>query len=182
MSMTNTSSKKSVEVLKRSWPEQDATDELRLLEEFLTFLRITAVNKVAGLDRSKAVATPWPTSPRMSLLGVIQHLTAVERWWLSKVGGGLELPTLYWDDDEPDADFKIPPDATPASVVAAYQEEWAAARAAIAGMTAGDKAKLKFRGQDRTIRWILTHVIQETARHVGHLDVLREFADGARGE
>jgi uncharacterized damage-inducible protein DinB len=180
--MTNTSSKETVEVLKRSWPEQDATHELRLLEEFLTFLRITAVNKVAGLDRSKAVATPWPTSPRMSLLGVIQHLTAVERWWISKVGGGLDLPTLYWDDEEEGTDFKIPPEATPASIVAAYQEEWDTGRAAIRGMGPGDKAKLKFRDQDRTIRWILTHVIQETARHVGHLDVLREFADGERGE
>jgi uncharacterized damage-inducible protein DinB len=180
--MPNTSSKETVEVLKRSWPEQDATSELLLLEEFLTFLRITAVNKVAGLDRSKAVATPWPTSPRMSVLGVIQHLTAVERWWISKVGGGLDLPTLYWDDDEPDTDFTIAPDATPASVVAAYQDEWARSRAAVAGMAAPDKARLKFRDQDRTIRWIFTHLIQETARHVGHLDVLREFADGERGE
>ncbi|MEV4312638.1 DinB family protein [Actinocrispum sp. NPDC049592] len=180
--MSNTSSKESVEVLERSWPELHATDELRLLEEFLTFLRITAVNKVAGLDRSKAVATPWPTSPMMSLLGVIQHLTAVERWWISKVGGGLDVPTLYWDDDEPDTDFKIPPEATPASVVAAYRAEWAASGDAICGMSPDDKTKLSFRGEDRTIRWILTHVIQETARHVGHLDVLREFADGQRGE
>src|ERR1043165_3804258 len=108
MPVSNTSSKETVEVLKRSWPEQDATDELRLLEEFLTFLRITAVNKVAGLDRSKAVATPWPTSPRMSLLGVIQHLTAVERWWISKVGGASTLPTLWWDDGGArDSDFEV---------------------------------------------------------------------------
>jgi uncharacterized damage-inducible protein DinB len=180
--MTNTSSNETVEVRKRSWPEQDATNELRLLEEFLTFLRITAVNKVAGLDRSKGAATPWPTSPKMSILGVIQHLTAVERWWISKVAGGLDVPMLYWDDDEPDTDFKIAPEASPASVVAAYQREWAGSRAAIAGMTASQKAKVRHRGQDRTIRWVLTHVIQETARHVGHLDVLREFADGQRGE
>ena len=180
--MSNTSSKETVEVLKRSWPEEDAVDELQLLFEFLTFLRITAVNKVAGLDRSKAVATPWPTSPVMNMLGVIQHLTAVERWWISKVGGGLDLPTLWWDDDEPDTDFKIAPDATPASVIAAYRDEWAQSAAALVGMGPSDKAKLRFREQDRTVRWILTHVIQETARHVGHLDVLREFADGERGE
>ncbi|SMD24231.1 Uncharacterized damage-inducible protein DinB (forms a four-helix bundle) [Kibdelosporangium aridum] len=180
--VANTSSKETVEVRERSWPEVHALDELRLLTEFLTFLRITAVNKVAGLDRSKAVATPWPTSPKMSMLGVIQHLTAVERWWISNVGGGSDLPTLYWDDDEPDTDFKIPEDATPASVIAAYEAEWARSDAALAGMRPSDKAKLKFRDQDRTVRWILTHLIQETARHVGHLDVLREFADGQRGE
>lgn len=157
-------------------------DELRLLTEFLAFLRHTAVNKVAGVDRSTAVATPWPTSPNMSLLGVIQHLTAVERWWLSKVAGGADVPTLWWDDNEPDTDFMIPPEATPASVVAAYEAEWARSDAALAGMRPSDKAKLKFRGQDRTVRWTMTHVIQETARHVGHLDVLREFADGRRGE
>ncbi|TCO62453.1 DinB family protein [Actinocrispum wychmicini] len=167
---------------KREWPEQAATSELRLDEEFLTFLRITAVHKVAGLDRSKAVATPWPTSPKMSALGVIQHLTAVERWWFSKVGGGSDLPVLYWDDPEPDTDFMIAPDTTPASAVAAYQAEWDLSRAAVAGMAASDLAKLRHRDEDRTIRWIYTHLIQETARHVGHLDVLREFADGERGE
>lgn len=181
--MSNTSSNESVEVQKREWPEQAATSELRLQEEFLTFLRITAVNKVAGLDRSKAVATPWPTSPRMSVLGVIQHLTEVERWWFSNVGGGRsDLPLRYWNDPEPDTDFTIAPDATPASVVAAYQAEWELSRAAVAGMGPSDLAKLRHRDQDRTIRWIYTHLIQETARHVGHLDVLREFADGERGE
>ncbi|MBE1471918.1 putative damage-inducible protein DinB [Kibdelosporangium phytohabitans] len=109
----------------RSWPEEDTGDELRLLSEFLTFPRLTAVNKAAGLDRSTAVATPWPTSPNMSILGVIQHLTAVERWWISKVGGGADLPTPWRDDNEPDTDFKIPPDATPAAVIAAYEAEWA---------------------------------------------------------
>ncbi|GAB3874192.1 DinB family protein [Kibdelosporangium lantanae] len=167
---------------KHEWPEQDATDELRLLEEWLTFLRITAVNKVAGLDRSKAVATPWPSSPKMNVLGVIQHLTAVERQWISIVAGGLDVPRLYWDDPDPDTDFDIAPDATPESVVAAYEAEWERSRAAVAGMAAADKTKLRFRGQDRTVRWIMTHLIQETARHVGHLDVLREFADGDRGE
>ena len=96
ISMPNSSSNKTVEVRERSWPAEDAVDELRLLSEFLAFLRRTAVNKVAGLDRSTAVATPWPTSPNMSLLGVIQHLTAVERWWISKVAGGADLPTLWW--------------------------------------------------------------------------------------
>jgi uncharacterized damage-inducible protein DinB len=179
----NTSSRETVEVQKRSWPSEDAVDELQLLFEFLTFLRVTAVNKAAGLDRSKAVHTPWPTSPKMSILGVIQHLTAVERWWISKVGGASSLPTLWWDDGgAPDSDFEVASYATPASVIAAYQREWALSAQALTGMAASDKAKLKFRDQDRTVRWILTHVIQETARHVGHLDVLREFADGQVGE
>jgi uncharacterized damage-inducible protein DinB len=178
----NTSSRETVEVRKRSWPSEDAVDELQLLFEFLTFLRVTAVNKAAGLDRSKAVHTPWPTSPKMSILGVIQHLTAVERWWISKIGGASPLPALWDDDGAPDSDFEVASYATPASVISAYQREWALSAQALTGMTASDKAKLKFRDQDRTVRWILTHVIQETARHVGHLDVLREFADGQVGE
>jgi hypothetical protein len=135
--------------LDRSWPDQLATDERRLSWEFLDFLRITAVNKVAGLDRERAAATPLATSPLLSVLGIVRHLTSVERWWISLVGGGADLPD-FWDDPDLDIDFRLSEADTPESVVAGYR--------------------------------ILAHVTQETARHVGHLDILRELADGERGE
>jgi uncharacterized damage-inducible protein DinB len=164
--------------LPREWPAADAADELTLLGEFLTFLRITAVNKLAGLDRAAAAATPFPASPVFSMLGVIRHLTSVERYWLSIVGGGLDLPNR-WDSPDRDIDFRLSEQDTPESVVAEYQAQWELSRRALAGRAAGDPSS---RDADKTVRWLLAHVVQETARHVGHLDVLREFADGTTGE
>ncbi len=167
----------SSSTLPREWPATD-TDELTQLTDFLTFLRITAVNKLAGLDREKAAATPFPASPVFSMLGVIRHLTSVERYWLSIVGGGLDLPNR-WDSPDRDIDFRLSEQDTPESVVAEYQQQWEVSRQALAGKASGDRAAAD---ADKTVRWLLTHLVQETARHVGHLDVLREFADGEKGE
>lgn len=171
----------SVEPLDRSWPETLAEDELALQWEFLTFLRITAVNKVAGLSLADASATPLPSSPLMSALGVLKHLTAVERFWASIVGGGSELPPL-WDGDDVHAEWRLGEADTVAAVVLAYREEWPRSAAALAGRGPGDPARREAGGQRHTVRWLLAHLVQETARHVGHLDVLREFADGEVGE
>ncbi|SDM46643.1 DinB family protein [Allokutzneria albata] len=164
----------------RSWPKDRAEDELRLQWEFLAFLRATAVNKVLGVSPEQAAATPWPASPLMSLLGVVKHLTAVERFWMSYVGGGMDVP-LLWDSEDETAEFRLSPADTPEAVLAAYQEEWTRSEKALAGLSPDDLAVREV-GGDRTVRWVLAHVVQETARHVGHLDVLREFADGLVGE
>ena len=148
------------EPIERWWPETYATDELRLEWEFLTFLRITAVNKIAGLTPEQAAARPLSTSPLSSLTGVIKHLTAIERFWISIIGGGAD---------------------SPAAAVAAYRAEWELSGQAIAGMSGDDKTR-GHDGRKETIRWILTHLMQEAARQVGHMDVLRELADGERGE
>ena len=169
------------EPIERRWPETYATDELTLEWEFLTFLRITAVNKIAGLTPEQAAARPLSTSPLSSLTGVIKHLTAVERFWISIVGGGSDLPD-FWDDPDEEIDWRLTDADTPAAAVAAYRAEWELSGQAIAGMSADDKTRGHDGRKDRTIRWILTHLIQETARHVGHMDVLRELADGERGE
>ncbi|GAA4534222.1 DinB family protein [Amycolatopsis samaneae] len=166
------------EPVARSWPGGVAGDELRLQWEFLAFLRATAVTKVAGLTRAHAAATPLATSPRMSALGVLKHLTAVERWWLSIKAGGADLPSLW--AGTPDPSWELAPGDDPASVVAAYRAEWALAETSTAGLAAGDRARRS--PEEFTVRWILAHVVQETARHVGHLDLLRELADGETGE
>lgn len=159
----------------RTWPEKRATDESALAWEFLDFLRKTAVLKVDGLTRDQAAAAPIATSPKLTALGVLKHLTAVERYWLCIAGAGLDLPSL-WEGD-PDPSWDLEENDTPESLVQAYREEWANAE------------ELKKLAHDvmaadgeRTVRWILAHVAQETARHVGHLDLLRELADGQTGE
>jgi uncharacterized damage-inducible protein DinB len=174
--MSNTRS----ETVERNWPETAAEDELRLQGEFLGFLRATAVNKVAGLSRELAAATPMPASPGMSMLGVLKHLTAAERWWISIEGGGRDLPSLW--AGSPDPSWQVSDEDDPASVVAAYRAEWSRSAEALAGMAPSDRSRRAAGDQAFTVRWILTHLIQETARHVGHLDFLRELADGETGE
>lgn len=170
--MSNTSSR-----TQRAWPAPLAGDELRLQLDFLQFLRATAVNKLAGLTREQAAATPLPTSPRLSALGVVKHLTAVERWWLSIEAGGADLPSLW--AGKPDPSWDVGENDTPATVTAAYKAEWARSEKALRRLGPDDRTR---RRSEFTVRWVLAHVVQETARHVGHLDLLRELADGEVGE
>lgn len=174
--MSNTSSSVS-EPVDRSWPARIAEDEAGIQQDFLRFLRATAVNKVAGLTREQAAATPLPVSPRLSALGVLKHLTAVERWWLSIEAGGADLPSLW--EGSPDPSWNLTEDDDPRSVVEAYRGEWATSEKSLAGISPDERAR---RSGEFTVRWVFAHVLQETARHVGHLDILRELADGTVGE
>lgn len=160
----------------RQWPEELANDELRLQLDFLRFLRHTAVSKVAGLGLGLAAAAPIATSPRMTALGVLKHLTAAERHWFSITAAASGLPSLWAGSPDPSWDLS---DAdTPDTVIAGYRAEWARSADALAERGAGDRAA----GGPYTIRWIVAHMNQETARHVGHLDLVRELADGEVGE
>jgi hypothetical protein len=160
----------------RRWPTNLAHDELQLQWEFLDFLRRTSVLKVQGLTRELAAAAPLSTSPKLTALGVLKHLIAVERYWLCIDGGGSDLPSLW--KGSPDPSWDLSEEDTPESLIAAYETEWDNARKVLQGKAPADLAA----SGERTIRWILQHVTQETARHVGHLDLLRELADGEVGE
>lgn len=150
-------------------------DEGVLAWEFLDFLRKTAVLKVEGLTRDQAAAAPFATSPKLTALGVLKHLVAVERHWLCITGAGLDLPSLW--EGSPDPSWDLTDADTPESLIEAYHTEWANAEALSRRDPDALAANEKF-----TVRWILSHVAQETARHVGHLDLLRELADGQTGE
>ncbi|MFI6102061.1 DinB family protein [Lentzea sp. NPDC051213] len=159
----------------RTWPTNLAKDEGVLAWEFLDFLRKTAVLKVDGLTRDQAAAAPIATSPKLTALGVLKHLVAVERYWLCIAGAGLDLPSLW--EGSPDPSWDLTEDDTPESLIEAYRAEWANAEA----LQKLDPDATAADGK-RTVRWILAHVAQETARHAGHLDLLRELADGTTGE
>lgn len=143
--------------------------------QFLDFLRETAVMKVDGLTREQAAAAPIATSPKLTALGVLKHLVAVERYWLAIAGAGLALPSLW--EGSPDPSWDLEPADTPESLIKAYRAEWTNAE------SLKDRAPDALAADEKfTVRWILAHVAQETARHVGHLDLLRELADGQTGE
>ena len=161
----------------RPWPEGDLSLS-DAVADYFRFLHDTAVNKVAGLGEQQARMTPIPTSPAVSPLGLIQHLTAVYRQHLQIHLVGTDLPSLWTKDTT--SDFRIAPEATVESVIAAFDAEFARASAAVAA--ADLDATVQVYGRPVRVGRLLVDVQQEIARHVGQLDIVRELIDGATGE
>ena len=147
--------------------------------EFLDFVRLTMVNKLAGLTEAQARTAPVPTSPALSPLGLVKHLTAVFRQHIQIHIGGEDLPSL-WRADDHDVEFRIGDDETVASVVAAFDEEWTRSRATLARIDLD--SSITAYGNPNTAGRLLVDVLQESARHLGHMDVVRELIDGSKGE
>jgi Protein of unknown function (DUF664) len=143
----------------------------------LDFYRATVVNKVAGLTDSQALTAAVSPST-LTPITVVKHLAGTERFWFSIDFADLDV-TWPWTEDDLHSNFQIEPGDTLAAIVADYVEECASSRRAIAD--AGLDAAARGEGMDFTLRYAMIHMIQETARHCGHLDLLREATDGAVG-
>lgn len=152
--------------------------ERELLINFLDLYRETILLKVSGLSEEQLRRRLVPSAT--TLLGIVKHLGYVERSWFRMRLNGEDLP-VPWTEQDPDADFRVEPDETAESVVAFYREQIEHARAIVAKAQLDDRVKGKAK-QPYTLRWILIHMIEETARHAGHADILREQTDGATGE
>jgi hypothetical protein len=166
-----------VQPVPRTRPPEDA-QEKDVLTGLLDFLRATAVMKVAGLSEEQARSAPVPPSV-LTPAGIIKHLTGVERFWFSIDFAGLDLP-WPWPDDDPHGGFPLSDADTLAGLVSEYLAECERARQIVAAASLDDYAQ----GEDMTftLRYALAHMIEETARHCGHLDLLREAIDGQTGE
>jgi uncharacterized damage-inducible protein DinB len=145
----------------------------------LDFVRPTSVNTLLGLTEDQARATPISTSPSMSLLGLLKHLTAVQRQHIQIHIGGQDLPSL-WKADDPNVEFLFGQDETIETVVVAFDQEWERSRATLAGLDL--ETPITAYGQANRAGRLLVDVLQESARHLGHIDIIRELIDGARGE
>jgi len=156
--------------------------ERETLCAFLDYQRQTLLMKVADLSdkeaRQQLLLTPT------SLMGLVRHLAEVERWWFRITFAGEPIGLRYCDENNPERDWHVEPDDTLAEAVAAYKEECEAARAVVAAASSlDDLAQAAVRHDEPThnLRWILVHMIEETARHNGHADILRELTDGQVG-
>ena len=153
-------------------------DERTMLEAWLDYHRATLLMKCAGLgDEQLRLRSAEPST--LSLLGLVRHLTDVERGWFRRgVGGqrGPEVEPIYSSEERPEGDIEDLDDPSPAAVFAAYGEEVERCRAAAAGVSLDQVVG----GQ--SVRWIYLHMIEEYARHNGHADLLRERIDGATGD
>lgn len=151
--------------------------ERELLLGYLERQRELVFWKLDGLDDALARSVATPTG--MTIAGIVRHLENVERGWWRRHFAGLtpaDGVQLDWDDD-PDCGMPVPAEPL-AEVLASYRAEIARCDAVIASAGLDEVAVTR----DHTLRWILVHLIEEISRHVGHLDVLAERADGRAGE
>ena len=134
--------------------------------------------KVEGLgdDDLRRAMTPSGTN----LLGLVKHLAAVEYGWFCETFGR-ETEPLPFDEDDPDADLRVRPDESTEDVLAFYARARVAADEAIEEVGLEETGTAWF-GDAVTMRWVLIHMIEETARHAGHVDILRELIDGTAGD
>ncbi|RII08561.1 DinB superfamily protein [Streptomyces sp. YIM 130001] len=158
-----------------------AFDERSLLTTMLGYARATAVAKCEGLAAEGASAAPLPGSPLTTVGGIVNHLRWVEHWWFEVIFLG-EPDVGPWTDDDPDRELRLGAQLPLAEVIAEYEAAAARHDAIIAAAGLDATAKHPIRdGTHVTLGWILLHMIEETARHNGHLDILRELADGTTG-
>lgn len=147
-----------------------------MLSAFLDRYRETMVWKLMSLSKEEASRRIVPSDT--TLLGVVKHLAYVERGWFQGDFAGEDI-SFPWKEGEPETDFLIEPSDTTENIVKLYQAEVAKSRAIVARSSLDDLSKEK---DPHSLRWILIHMIEETARHAGHADILRELTDGAIGQ
>ena len=165
------------------FPEPASTDDLRgLLLDYLDFFRGVVAGKLDGLSDAELTGSVVPSGWTPS--GLVHHLVNVERRWLvwGFLGQDLGDP---WRDQAEDGGW-ITLDAPVDELRGLLHDTAARTREIVEGHELPERAQLtgRFRDEDAApaLQWILLHLIQEYARHVGHLDIARELIDGRTGE
>jgi uncharacterized damage-inducible protein DinB len=154
--------------------------ELDMLNGWLEHHRAILLWKCDGLTDDQLRLRSVPPST-MSLLGLIRHMTDVERGWFQQVLLGENAPDLYPTRDE---DFNGVDEADVGAAFSAFEAECDASRRAVAAASDLDvlsKEPSERTGEQFSLRFIVTHMIEEYARHNGHADLLRETIDGVTG-
>lgn len=163
-------------------PAAEVSDPRELLLESLEWYRNALMRKIAGLSDAqlRTPVEPMGWSP----LGMVNHLGWVERRWMRWGFAAEDLPVYPHGDD--DTEWSVPAERSIDSVVAAYFDEVERSRALVRGVDLAARATVggRFTSPDEapSLGRIVVHLLQEYARHVGQLDVVRELIDGETGE
>jgi len=160
--------------------------ERESLTAFLDLHRATMLRKVAGLSKAQLGRFGVPTSA-LTIAGLVKHLALVEDSWLQEVFLGRPLPEPWprapWEDD--DWDFHSAPGDEPGELVGLYTAAVQRSRDVVAAAGSLDQLSVEpsqREGSPFSLRWIVRHLIEETARHAGHADLIGEALDGQTGE
>jgi hypothetical protein len=155
---------------KDTGPPRTGVDEKATLLGFLDHLRTAIVNKAAGVPEPQ-VRTAGVSSGT-NLLGLVKHLTHVERFYF------LGEPPDDWART-----MRPSPEETVDGVLAGYRDAIERANQVVEACPdlALPAPRAPGRGRAPSMRWVLVHMIEETGRHAGHADILREQIDGSTG-
>ena len=155
-------------------------NEREQLDAWLDFYRSTLLVKCDGLNAEHLKERPLPTS-RLSLLGLVQHMTFVELYWFSVLFKGEEIESYLDASDDPDAYFNDLESHSPEEIFDRFATATATSRVIGRSSDLDAVAKNLRHGHEVDLRWIYLHMIEEYARHCGHADILREILDGTTG-
>ncbi|HWO63394.1 MAG TPA: DinB family protein [Umezawaea sp.] len=154
-------------------PERDQ------LNGFLDYLRTTIGYKCRGLSDEQAARSTLP-SPLLTAAGIVKHLRWVEAYWFETVLVGKPDNAPYTDSD-PDADWRVETGETISGLLNDYAAQCEVSRGIVADLDLDHEVPFRDKGTV-SVRWVLIHMVEETGRHAGHLDVVRELLDGLTGE
>jgi len=160
----------------------EVAGEREALQAWLDYHRDTLLFKCQGLTGEQLALRAVPPSS-LSLLGLVRHMSEVERSWFRKrFRGQADVGPIYFTDEDPDGDFNLTDPARAEQDLAAFRSECQLADAAVADAGLDDTYTFSPTGTPMDLRWIYIHMIEEYARHNGHADFLREQIDGVTGD
>ncbi len=158
----------------------DAETERAGLCEFLDVQREALIARVQGVSEEDARRAPTVSS--LSLLSLVKHSAIWERRWFQVIVAGRRFPGEWPEvhDHDVDATFRVADDDTIETVVADYRVQIAAAQEILRTIDLDAPCAWPDLAHEN-VRWVALHLIEETARHAGHADIIRETIDGSRG-
>ena len=166
----------------RDEPPRSLEDPREILLQQLSYYRATLLSKLDDLSEDQLTTSILPSD--WSPLGLLKHLVFVERRWMQWGFEAEQVPDPWGDQDPNSEGWLLEPDdtlnvLTERLLQIAVRTEAVASKAELT-----ERARLggRFSSDPPTLGWILAHLLQEYARHVGHLDVVRELMDGSVGE
>ena len=160
-------------------PAGDGDERAQLLG-WLNLQRAVVHHKCEGLDDAAAHRPLVPTSPLMTVAGLVSHLRWTEHCWFEVLFLGRPAGANPQFGGTEDADFRV--DGVPlAGLLEEYAQQCATSNSVVEAASLDDRGRNREHGTDQvSLRWILGHMVEEVARHAGHLDLLREMADGQK--
>ena len=169
----------------RQDPDPTSASERDSLGQYLDYQRETILLKTEGLTKAQ-LGQKIPSSD-LTLAGILYHLALNEQGWFEVQFLGREdredFAGIDWEAD-PNYEFRTALEKEPDWLRRRYRDACNRARQVAAAASSLDAVSVRTRpdGKPFTLRWVLLHLIEETARHAGHADLLREAIDGVTGE
>jgi uncharacterized damage-inducible protein DinB len=166
----------------RDEPPKSLADPKEILLQQLSYYRATLLAKLDGLSDDQLTTSIVPSG--WSPLGLLKHLVFVERRWMQWGFEADRLPDPWGDHDPNSEGWLVTPEDNVPDLTARLAAIAARTGARVGEAELTDRAKLggRFSSDPPTLGWILAHLLQEYARHIGQLDVVRELIDGSVGE